>query len=130
MPEQKKHHVACDLDGTLAQYTTWQGIEHIGAPVPSVLARVKWLLANGHQVSIYTSRVAGDWPEHIKDLEQTRRHIERWCYQHVGRILPITAIKHGWFTEFWDDKAVGIHSGDVSLYAADAWRASVTAHNE
>jgi hypothetical protein len=120
--KQEKHHVACDLDGTLAHYDGWKGIEHIGSPIPAVLARVKGLLEAGHQVSIYTSRVAGDWPEHIKDLEATRRHIERWCYEHIGRILPITAVKHGWFTEFWDDKALGIRENQgMPVTTRDAW---------
>lgn len=103
-----KHHVAVDLDGTLAEYDYWRGIDHIGNPVPAVLDRVKQLLKDGHEVSIFTSRVAGDWPAHIKNLEQTRHFIEIWCHEHVGRILPVTAVKHGWFTEFWDDKALGV----------------------
>jgi hypothetical protein len=117
----KKHHVACDLDGTLATYDHWRGIDHIGEPVEPVLRRVKALLEAGHQVSIFTSRVAGDWPEHIKDLETTRRHIESWCYRHVGRILPVTAHKHGWFTEIWDDKALGIFRGGYLTSGTPAW---------
>lgn len=103
-----KHHVAVDLDGTLAEYDRWRGNHHIGQPVAAILDRVIALLKDGHEVTIFTSRVAGDWPDHIKDLEQTRRYIEMWCHEHVGRILPVTAIKHGWFTEFWDDKALGV----------------------
>lgn len=40
--------IAVDLDSTLAEYTEWKGIEHIGKPIPAMLARVKkWLEENG-----------------------------------------------------------------------------------
>ena len=121
-PTERKHHVAVDLDGTLARYTSWQGIAHIGEPIPEVVERVKALLDAGHQVSVFTSRLAGDWPEHIEDLPATRHHIECWCYRNIGRILPVTATKHGWFTEFWDDKSLGIAANQGrSVITREAW---------
>lgn len=103
----KKHHVACDLDGTLAYYDGWKGISHIGDPVPSVMNRVLSLLEAGHEVTIFTARVARDSKDHERELEEVRHHIEVWCRKHIGRILPITAIKRSWFTEIWDDKSLG-----------------------
>lgn len=33
--------IGVDLDGTLAFYDSWRGIDHIGAPIPLMLQRVK-----------------------------------------------------------------------------------------
>jgi len=30
-----KHTICVDIDGTLAEYNGWQGINHIGTPFPS-----------------------------------------------------------------------------------------------
>ena len=36
--------IGVDLDGTLAHYDGWKGIEHVGPPIPAMLARVKYWL--------------------------------------------------------------------------------------
>lgn len=38
---------AVDLDGTLAHYDHWRGNDHVGEPIPRMLARVKQWLAEG-----------------------------------------------------------------------------------
>jgi hypothetical protein len=38
--------IGVDLDGTLAKYGEWRGVEHIGEPIPPMVDRVKgWTLA-------------------------------------------------------------------------------------
>jgi hypothetical protein len=103
----KRHHVAVDLDGTLAHYDGWRD-GHIGEPVRDVQARVTELLRDGHEVTIFTARLD---PEH-GDRDFTISCIESWCLVHFGRILPATAIKRAVFTEFWDDRAVGIEKNE------------------
>jgi len=39
--------IGVDLDGTLAEYGDWIGIEHIGKPIPLMIARVKSWIAEG-----------------------------------------------------------------------------------
>lgn len=102
----KIRHIAVDLDGTLAHYDTWKGVEHIGEPIPNMVERVKKALAVGHHVSIFTARVADDHA--LRDDEVARLYIEEWCLKHIGVRLPVTAVKSGYFTEFWDDRAVRI----------------------
>lgn len=94
-------HIAVDLDGTLASQDEIGGPGDIGAPVHGILAEVNDALAAGHEVSIFTSRVDPDDP----DAEVARAAIESWCLEHLGCVLPVTAIKSRRFTEFWDDKA-------------------------
>lgn len=102
--------VAVDLDGTLAQYTGWQGPTSIGEPVPLMLARVKQWLSEGRDVRIYTARVSHNGTEErIRDAEMSRIAIEDWCQFHLGRVLPVTNAKDYAMTECWDDRCVQVH---------------------
>ena len=49
--------IGVDLDGTLAKYDGWHGIEHIGMPIRPMMERVRTWLAMGIQVKIFTARV-------------------------------------------------------------------------
>lgn len=93
--------IGVDLDGTLAHYDGWQGVYHIGAPVPAMLARVKNWIAEGREVRIFTARVHGGEPE-------VRATIESWCAEHIGVALPVTNLKDYQMVELWDDRAVQV----------------------
>lgn len=97
----KSGWIGVDLDGTLAQYDTWQGASHIGEPVPAMLERVKRWLAAGIEVRVFTARVA--IPE-----SGVVRAIEDWCLVHLGRALPVTCMKDYGMVELWDDRAVQV----------------------
>jgi len=94
--------IGVDLDGTLAHYDHWRGIEHIGEPIPAMLERVKQWLADGVDVRIFTARV-GDYR-----YEASRAYvaIEDWCEKHLGEILPITCEKDLKMFQLWDDRCV------------------------
>ena len=47
-----------DLDGTLAKYDGWKGIDHIGAPVKPMVDLIKRMHTEGKVVKILTARVA------------------------------------------------------------------------
>lgn len=114
----KNGWIGVDLDGTLAHYDSWRGIEHIGAPIVPMVARVKRWLAEGHEVRIFTARVDGgevaigmgdqNGVAH-RDVARVRMFIEAWCLQHIGQILPITNVKDYGMHELWDDRAVQVH---------------------
>lgn len=88
--------IGVDLDGTLAEYHGWRGIEHIGTPIPAMVARVQaWLLA-GREVRIFTARCVE--PEAVP-------HIEAWCLEHVGQVLPVTNVKDYGMVALYDDRA-------------------------
>lgn len=108
--------VGVDLDGTLAEYDGWKGIEHIGDPIPAMLERVKEKLARGEDVRIFTARVAGP------DGEKARRYIDVWCQKHLGRTLPVTNVKDQQMTELWDDRAVQVEANTGRLVdGLEAW---------
>lgn len=96
--------IGVDLDGTLAYYDGWKGIEHIGAPIPRMLARVLAWLENGSEVRILTARYSSAFP----DREEAARHIQDWTDYHLGERLRVTCEKDFDMVELWDDRAVGV----------------------
>lgn len=110
-----------DLDGTLAEYHGWPACGSIGEPIPAMVERVKAWLAEGKDVRIFTARV---WPLgtqidfSVPSEDDTRRRvyaanqkerIEKWCAEHLGRVLPITCVKDYMLVSLWDDRAVQVH---------------------
>ena len=51
----KTHTVALDVDGTIAKYDTWKGIDDIGDPIPGAVEFTK-KLSEIAKVLIYTTR--------------------------------------------------------------------------
>lgn len=95
-----KGWIAVDLDGTLAQYDGWKGVEHIGDPVPVMLGRVRSWLADGKEVRIFTARVSG--PE--ADAEKARLIIVAWLGRWGLPPLQVTNVKDFSMIELWDDR--------------------------
>jgi hypothetical protein len=92
--------IGVDLDGTLATYDTWRGINHVGEPIMPMVNRVKaWLMA-GIEVRVFTARCAG--PENCVPA------IDAFCLEHIGQTLPVTNIKDFGLIELWDDRAVRV----------------------
>lgn len=101
--------IAVDLDGTLAHYDGWKGAEHIGAPVPAMVERVKRWIAEGRDVRIFTARVSHDESmPRIREAAAAMRAIRLWCAEHLGRELRITNVKDYAMIELWDDRAVQV----------------------
>jgi hypothetical protein len=91
--------IAVDLDGTLAKDDGWQGISHIGDPVPAMLARVKEWIGRGKNVVIFTAR-AND--------KAAIPYIEEWLKANGIGGLKITNVKTGDIDEIWDNIAVRV----------------------
>lgn len=127
--------IGVDLDGTLAQHSG--DVSRIGEPIEPMCNRVRMWLDERIDVRIVTARVSGlfirpesvspaypespvivatsrfrpTWAqEHQFALDQERL-IEAWCEQHLGKRLPVTAIKDFAMLELWDDRAVSVESG-------------------
>jgi len=96
--------VGIDLDNTLAYYISGQEIFHIGEPIPLMLERtLKWL-AEGKALKIFTARVSSNNP----NREQERLGIQKWCLQHLGQILEVTAEKDFDMITCWDDRCTQV----------------------
>lgn len=92
--------IAVDLDGTLAHYDQWRGEEHIGAPIPVMVRRIKQWLAEGKVVKIFTAR-AGNGAAQIT-------HVQDWLEAAGLPRLEVTATKDFGMIELWDDRCVQV----------------------
>ena len=98
-PANTQPWVGVDLDGTLAEATPWQGMTHIGPPVPLMLRRVRLWLEKGMRVKIVTAR-AGD-PEGLAATQA-------WLKTHGLPELEVTDKKDFGMIELWDDRAIQV----------------------
>jgi hypothetical protein len=104
--------IGCDLDGTLAYYDHWQGVEHVGPPVLPMLARVKAHLRLGQEVRIVTARAAAcdrtneHGEQDTRELAETAvRVIQDWTQKWTGQRLAVTATKDFGMVTLYDDRA-------------------------
>jgi hypothetical protein len=105
-----------DLDGTLAEYNGWQGAHHIGAPIPATLSRLKQRLADGHEVRIFTARIAPadfelppeEFDRRSEEVKIATYEIKKWCFRYVGKVLPITYQKDYGMVDLEDDRVTQI----------------------
>lgn len=109
-----------DLDGTLAFYDGWKGIEHIGAPIPRMLFRVRKWLEDGLTVKIFTARASVGEPERTAVIA----HIHAWCRQHDLPELEVTATKGFDAVEVWDDRCVQVEPNTANAPTGGGGRMS------
>ena len=121
-----------DLDGTLAVYDKWEGINHIGEPVKHMVDLIKIMHAEGKVVKILTARVAPredieirpnpyptdqavydaigrDNEERYRDIYQApkwtaRDFVSDWCLRNLGFLPEITHGKDHLMLELYDDR--------------------------
>lgn len=98
-----KRVIAVDLDGTLAHYDGWKGIDHIGRVIPEVANAISDAQASGAEVWIFTARVSD--PD---DHNLASDAIAKWLVENKINVSGISAVKHKFFTEFWDDRAIQV----------------------
>jgi hypothetical protein len=134
--------IGVDLDGTLAKYDGWKGPEHIGEPVPAMVARVKAWLKARREVRIFTARcfpftqvIPADFEtaaliERLpadplmdpRKLEAAKAiaAIQQWCREQFGVALPVTCVKDYGMTQLWDDRAVQVWPNEGRPFSCPA----------
>lgn len=90
-------HILVDLDGTLAKYDG--DIKTIGAPIQSMMDRIRRWHREGKKVKIFTARVAGEGRETQLPL------IQQWLKDHDLEGLEVTNEKTPAAIAVWDDRA-------------------------
>lgn len=101
-----------DLDGCLAK-DVGANIMTIGEPIPAMVERLKWHLSQGHNCKIFTARVAmtGAYSSVSMRFDDASFVMEQiymihnWCVEHIGHILPVTAVKDFACIGIYDDRA-------------------------
>ncbi|MDQ8203593.1 hypothetical protein [Pelagicoccus sp. SDUM812003] len=108
---RKRGWIGVDLDGTLAEYHGWRGMEHIGPPVPRMKERVMEWIDKGFRVKIFTARACS---------EEGVGHVKRWLAKHGFPDLDVTNVKDFDMAEYWDDRAVQVieNTGKAILSAS------------
>ena len=104
--EEGKKWTGFDLDGTLAEYHGWKGIEHIGKPIKPMCDLIKKLHSDGKLVKILTARVAPR--KDGADAILARQCIRKWCVENLGFVPDITHEKDSCMEELYDDRAVQV----------------------
>jgi hypothetical protein len=102
--------IGVDLDGTLAHYDHWRGIEHVGEPVPAMADRVVRWLREGREVRIFTARCFGP------DGAQAAAIVQDWGRLHFGHEFVVTNVKDFAMLELWDDRAVQVEANTGLAY--------------
>lgn len=107
--------VGVDLDGCLAKYDGFVSVDHIGEPVPAIQELVKAMIADGVDVRIFTARVAPATLIYNKTPEQAQEEIQKvviaiaqWSFEHLGKMLPVTATKDFMMKFCIDDRSVQV----------------------
>ena len=88
-----KKWIGVDLDGTLA-YSN--GTQKIGAPIASMVDRVKRTLSAGTAVKIFTARAG---------TVEGREQVKQWLKLQGLEALEVTNQKDFDLLELWDDRA-------------------------
>lgn len=104
-----KGWIGFDLDGTLAHYDGWDGIEHIGYPIKPICDIAKQMIADGKDVRIFTARVYGS------QKETALVPIQKWCLKHLGKVLPVTNEKDFGMILLYDDRCVQVETNTGKL---------------
>ena len=133
-----------DLDGTLAKYDKWEGIDHIGEPVKPMVDLIKKMHAEGRVVKILTARVAPrlnieirpnpyptdqavydavgrDNEERYRDIYRApkwtaREFVSDWCLRNLGFLPEITHEKDHLMLELYDDRVKQVVPNEGLLF--------------
>ena len=109
--------VGFDLDGTLAKYDGWKGVEHLGEPVDRMVLIAKLLHWLGKKVKVLTARVAPR--DDGEGGDKARKYVEKWCEKHLGFVPEITYHKDASMAALFDDRAVAVEAFSFSQAAKD-----------
>src|SRR5579872_7499743 len=102
--------IGVDLDGTLARFDGWRGIDHIGEPIMPMVERVRKWLEEGKNVRIMTARAfyLPNDEASIREAIQAVSVVQLWCLNVFGRVLPVRSQKDYSMLELWDDRAIQV----------------------
>ncbi len=108
-------YILVDFDGTLVKSTppnTWVTNGGLpGDPVPAMIDRVKYWLAKGKEVRIFTARAAKTNPNYARDM----LILQSFCEEHFGHELEVVNWKDFGAEQIWDDIAFSVEDSTGRL---------------
>jgi len=121
-----------DLDGTLAVYDGWRGIDHIGAPVAPMVRLARRMHEIGLRIKVVTARVSPrplpetrpnpyvkhSWCVQDPDVQTwalkpdwgAREFVQEWCYRNLGFAPGVTHEKDYAMLQLFDDRCVQVEA--------------------
>lgn len=111
MARERRGWIAFDLDGTLAHYDGWVGIDHIGEPVPAMVSLLHDWRVKGYEVRVFTARVCRTGLER----KWAKRAIQDWCRTHLGFVPKITNVKDFGMIRLYDDRCIQVEENTGRL---------------
>lgn len=112
----EKKRVCLDLDGVLAQYDTWKGIEHFGEPIEGAVEFTREL-AKTHRIVIHSARTFAD-PEEERDMETAVNLVAAWLDRHGFVYDEIyTGMGKPYAVAYIDDRGVACRPQDDGIKA-------------
>lgn len=109
MPDPRTNNegwIGVDLDGVLAYYDGFKGDDVVGEPIEPMVRQVRKWLAEGREVRIFTAR-------------KPHPAIRKFCFDNLGKILPITNVKDHKMQALFDDRAVGMIRNEGEPFSDD-----------
>ena len=108
--DQRTRSVAVDFDGTLSHYEHFEGPDILGPPITEMVEKVKALIAEGVQVTIFTARVNPNSGSYQDALSATLAYVAivEWSKEHLGMVLPVTHEKSREWEHIIDDRAIAV----------------------
>jgi hypothetical protein len=105
--------IGVDLDGTLAEYHGWKAWDNIGPVIAPMKERILRWLAEGHDVRIFTARVAYAQDTcYVTGANFSRaaivQVIQNWLEVNGLPRLAVTHEKDFQMRELWDDRCVQV----------------------
>lgn len=121
-----------DLDGTLAVYDGWKGIDHIGDPVVPMVQLARRMHEAGYRIKVVTARVSprplpetrpnpyikNHWCVQDPDVQTwalesdwgAREFVQEWCYRNLGFVPGVTHEKDYAMLQLFDDRCVQVEA--------------------
>lgn len=110
--------VAVDLDGVLASYDGWKGLDTIGHPIPGAQDFVRRLLGFA-DVVVFTTRCNADFSRPAGETRETlAARVRRWLEIHrfPAEATVYTGAGKPAANAYVDDRAVVCRPQDMSVY--------------
>lgn len=101
--------IGVDFDGTLCEYHGWKGELTFGAPIATMVDRVKDWIRNGQTVKIVTARAEPQFDIPLDySFGRIKEEISIWCMDNIGTRLEVVSAKDYCMSQLWDDRAVQV----------------------
>jgi len=96
---EEKEWIGFDLDGTLAYYDKFRGLDHIGKPIKPIVNLFLQCIKEKKRVKIFTARA---------NTVEGRKPIRKWLRDNDLPVVEITDRKDQFMVLLYDDRCIQV----------------------